>query len=96
MGAGVATAVGRLMHTNIDPKVPDALRPFYGIMMMVFVSVVLLTMAIPFQVFTITHVWDAWKGLYFIGHIWLGIATIASLSAANKELTLEVREKKLV
>lgn len=52
--------------------------------MMVFVSVCVCTVAIPFQVFTFHLIWESWKGIYFIGHIWLGVMTIIALLMAPK------------
>jgi hypothetical protein len=55
--------------------------------MMVFVSVCVCTVAIPFQVFTFHLIWESWKGIYFIGHIWLGVMTIIALLMAPKMVT---------
>lgn len=82
--AGLATSVGRLTHTNVVPRVaklPEALQALYKLFMTVAMAVLVCTIGLPFQVFTLEMIWESWKGVYFMGHVWLsGLAIIALAS----------------
>lgn len=75
IGAGIATTVGRLTHVHVVPiinRFPQIVQSFYKLIMMIVMSVLICTIGLPFQVYTFDLIWESWKGIYFIGHIWLG------------------------
>lgn len=96
IGVGLCTSIGRLVHKNVNPAVARShilVQAFFPIVMMLFVSVCVCTVAIPFQVFTFELIWESWKGIYFIGHIWLGMMTIVALLLARHSTEQKKIEK---
>lgn len=83
VGGGVCTAVGRLLHTYVDPYVTASgslvLQNLYEVLMVLWTAVLVITFGLPFQLFSWSLTWEAWKGLFFIGHTWLGGALMLVL-----------------
>lgn len=81
LGAGACTAVGREIHRHVLPVAATKIwsNYAYDICMFAWTTILLITFGLPFQLFGIMDVWQAWKGVYFIGHIWLGVGLLIAL-----------------
>lgn len=90
ISVGICTAVGRLIHTNIDPLIPKSglISTAYSLAMTLWLTIVVTTIAIPFQLFTFEQSWEAWKGLFFIGHIWVLFMLVICLLIQTSTTTL--------
>jgi hypothetical protein len=83
IGTGICTLISRILHQHIDPLVTRSgsrlLQIGYKVGIVLWINVLMITFALPFQVHTFEQSWSAWRGLYFIGHIWAGLALILVL-----------------
>jgi lysophospholipid acyltransferase len=85
ISGGVCTAIGRLMHKHLDPRIDSigsvALSHFYEVVMVLWTNVLVVTFGLPFQLLSWKATWEAWRGLFFIGHVWLGAALLLVLGS---------------
>jgi len=91
IAAGISTAVGRLMHKHIHLDTSDysLVRSLYRVIMFIWTNILIITFGLPFQLMTWEATWEVWKGLFFIGHVWLGLTLLSVLSV----ITLSNKEK---
>lgn len=96
VGGGVCTAVGRLLYVYVEPN-PKTSHPIvvslYEVAMVLWTAVLVITFGIPFQLLSWHATWEAWKGLFFIGHVWLGAALMLVLATMVLRPTATKEEK---
>ena len=94
----VCTIISRLMHKEIElaeiVQRSALLRSLYKVTSVVWLNVILLTVALPFQLHTFDMSWKAWQSLNFIGHMWAAIALIAVLLVSNGKQRRQLAAKK--
>ena len=85
IAGGFCTAIGRLMHKHLDPFISGLnsviLCSVYEIVMVLLTNVLVITFGLPFELLSWQATWEAWKGLFFIGHVWLGAALLLVLAS---------------
>jgi lysophospholipid acyltransferase len=93
VAGGICTAVGRLMHKHLDPRLESlgstVASNLYEVVMVLWTNVLVITFGIPFQLLSWQATWEAWKGLFFIGHVWVGTALLLVLVSVVKTASPE-------
>jgi hypothetical protein len=96
LGTGACTVVSRLLHQHVDPIVNSSQSRFvqisYQIATVIWVNLLLITFALPFQLHSFQQSWAAWRGLYFVGHMWAGLALIVVLLVITQKQEKKIRE----
>lgn len=96
LGTGACTVVSRLLHQHVDPIVNSSqsrvVKISYQVATVIWVNLLLITFALPFQLHSFQQSWAAWRGLYFVGHMWAGLALIAVLLVITQKQEKKIRE----
>lgn len=81
---GLCTAINREIHRLIKPFAAKNtfISTLYRLIMGGWISLTLLTFAIPFQLHSFSLSWIAWQNLYFIGHLSLLFMAISVFSVS--------------
>lgn len=81
LGAGASAVVSRMLYHHVEPytKQSEAINTAYNVLQFVWLHIVLLTFGFSFHLSSFAAAWKAWEQIFFIGHIWIGAATILVL-----------------
>lgn len=90
----VSTIVARLMHKIVEPTVAQtpSLHFLYKFIMVLWLNIIFITYAMPFQLHTFENCWKYWQSIHFIGHIWTGAALIVVLLVVTNRQTRQIRQ----